>query len=108
MKKILCVVLALFASLTLLAACGAAPKASQPEPETAVIAMEEMSTEDVMDYIDKPVSALIAAFGEPESSSYSTSCLGDGKDGMLRYAGLDVYTYQDASGEVIMDIELTD
>ena len=39
-----------------------------------------------------PVEDLIAAIGEPESSDYAPSCLGEGEDGNLYYDGFTVYT----------------
>ena len=41
---------------------------------------------------------LIAAIGEPNSSDYAPSCLGEGEDGNLYYDGFTVYTYRDTSG----------
>ena len=119
MKKLLYVLLILAAALSLLTACGskvepqpaetAAPVAEEPAPadEAAEVPADEAVSGDVMDYVGKQVDPLKAAFGEPESSSYTSSCLGDGKDGMLCYPDFDVYTYLDESGEVIMDVELS-
>lgn len=42
---------------------------------------------------------LIAAIGEPESSDYAPSCLGEGEDGNLYYDGFTVYTYRDTDGQ---------
>ncbi len=47
---------------------------------------------------------MIAAIGQPISSSYASSCMGDGEDGELIYSGFTVYTYRDASGEVVQDV----
>ena len=44
------------------------------------------------------VDELIAAIGEPNSSDYAPSCLGEGEDGNLYYDGFTVYTYRDTSG----------
>ena len=46
-----------------------------------------------------PVEDLIAAIGEPESSDYAPSCLGEGEDGNLYYDGFTVYTYRDTDGQ---------
>lgn len=44
------------------------------------------------------VDELIAAIGDPNSSDYAPSCLGEGEDGNLYYDGFTVYTYRDTSG----------
>lgn len=44
------------------------------------------------------VDVLIAAIGDPNSSDYAPSCLGEGEDGNLYYDGFTVYTYRDTSG----------
>ena len=59
----------------------------------------------VKQYIDKPIEELIAVIGEPESSDYAPSCLGDGEDGMLIYDGFIVYTYREGDSEVVYDVE---
>ena len=53
----------------------------------------------------EPLEDLIAAVGEPESSDYAPSCLGDGEDGNLYYDGFTVYTYRDDSGEIVNYVE---
>ena len=62
---------------------------------------------DLLSYIDKPVSELIAAIGEPQSSDYAPSCLnpGQGEDGMLYYDGFVVYTYKEGDTETVQDVE---
>ena len=55
-------------------------------------------------YVDKPLSELIAEFGEPLSSTYVSSCLGSGEDGELIYEGFKVYTYKDGDSETIQDV----
>lgn len=44
------------------------------------------------------VDELIAVIGDPNSSDYAPSCLGEGEDGNLYYDGFTVYTYRDTSG----------
>lgn len=51
------------------------------------------------------VDALIQAIGQPISSDYAPSCLGEGEDGNLYYDGFTVYTYRDATGEVVSYVE---
>ena len=56
----------------------------------------------------KDLSELIAVFGEPLSSEYGPSCLGDGKDGELKYDGFIVYTTQKGSAETITLVNAAD
>ena len=51
------------------------------------------------------MDALIQAIGAPVSTDYAPSCLGDGEDGNLYYDGFTVYTYRDATGEVVSYVE---
>ena len=88
MKKTILILLAAALMLTL-CACGA--------KKDAFAAAQEMIGEDV--------SALTAAIGEPDSSSYASSCLGPGEDGELYYDGFTVYTYRDPEGtENVYDV----
>ena len=88
MKKSILILLALALVLTLCA--GGAPK-------DARATAQEM--------IGEELSSLTAAIGEPESSSYASSCLGPGEDGELYYDGFTVYTYRDPDGtENIYDV----
>lgn len=87
MKKLIPILLALALMLTL-CACG---------NKDALTTAQEMIGEDV--------SSLTAAIGEPENSSYASSCLGPGEDGELYYDGFTVYTYRDPNGtENIYDV----
>ena len=51
--------------------------------------------------IGQPVSALYAAIGYPNGSSYASSCDGPGDDGELYYDGFTVYTYRENGSEKI-------
>ena len=87
MKKLIPILLALALMLTL-CACG---------NKDALSTAQEM--------IGEEVSSLTAAIGEPENSSYASSCLGPGEDGELYYDGFTVYTYRDPDGtENIYDV----
>lgn len=87
MKKLIPILLALALMLTL-CACG---------NKDALTTAQGMIGEDV--------SSLTAAIGEPENSSYASSCLGPGEDGELYYDGFTVYTYRDPDGtENIYDV----
>ena len=79
----------------------AAPESEAPEttePETSLL-------ETAKTFEGAPVEELIAAIGEPVSSDYAPSCLGDGEDGNLYYDGFTVYTYRDESGETVNYVE---
>lgn len=121
MKKLTCLLLALTLLLGL-AACGeepaevteepaaesaepaaepsAAPEASEaPAEESEAPAEEEPSPlEAAKEFEGAPLEDLIAAIGEPLSSDYAPSCLGEGEDGNLYYDGFTVYTYRDVDG----------
>lgn len=126
MKKFLILLLALTLVLSL-CACGTEDlKDSQPEStgnvsnetqnnteDTANIGETQQTTEDPVaaqidlakSCIDQPVSELYALIGEPQSSDYAPSCLGDGEDGMLYYDGFVVYTYREGTVETVYDVE---
>ena len=88
MKKLILIVLAAALPLTL-CACGA--------KKDALHTAQEMIGEDI--------SSLTAAIGEPDNSSYVSSCLGPGEDGELYYDGFTVYTYRDPDGtENVYDV----
>lgn len=124
MKK--AIILLLCAALTLgLAACGeaavedsAAPSAdvsAEPAPVESATPGESAPEETpdgeaglldtAKEYEGKPVEDLIAAIGEPVSSDYAPSCLGEGEDGNLYYDGFTVYTYRDDTGETVSYVE---
>lgn len=117
MKNILSLALAMILVLGL-AACGESgtePSAAPSEPaavdtttpdpaaestETAEPAEETGGSllEIAKGYEGANVDELIAAIGDPNSSDYAPSCLGEGEDGNLYYDGFTVYTYRDTSG----------
>ncbi len=55
--------------------------------------------------IDKSVEELYALIGQPTSSDYASSCLGEGDDGNLYYDGFIVYTYREGSNETVRFVE---
>ena len=79
------------------------------EQETAQADEADEAGEDLLElarsFEGEPVEDLIEAGGEPESSDYAPSCLGEGEDGNLYYDGFTVYTYRDDSGEVVNYVE---
>lgn len=116
MKKLTCLMIAALL-LASLAACGEAA----PEETTSPAAVEESAApaeseapaesdapaegeegsllETARGYEGAALEDLIAAIGEPESSDYAPSCLGEGEDGNLYYDGFTVYTYRDTDGQ---------
>lgn len=121
MKKLTCLLLAL-TLLFGLAACGEEPaevteepaagsvepvEESAPPAEESVAPAEESEApaeeepsplEAAKEFEGAPLEDLIAAIGEPLSSDYAPSCLGEGEDGNLYYDGFTVYTYRDVDG----------
>lgn len=81
------------------------PEPSEPEPADE----PEQNTPDpksvAESYIDKSLSGLVAAIGQPNSSDYAPSCLGDGEDGELFYNGFTVYTYREGNEETVIYVE---
>ena len=66
---------------------------------------EKSKLETAQSMRGEPLDALISAIGEPERSSYASSCIGDGEDGELYYDGFTVYTYRDTDGtESVQDV----
>lgn len=121
MKKLTCLLLALTLLLGL-AACGEEPAEVTEEPAAGSVAPVEESAppaeesvapaeeseapaeeepsplEAAKAFEGAPLEDLIAAVGEPLSSDYAPSCLGEGEDGNLYYDGFTVYTYRDVDG----------
>lgn len=121
MKKLTCLLLALTLLLGL-AACGEEPaevteepaagsvepvEESAPPAEESVAPAEESEApaeeepsplEAAKEFEGAPLEDLIVAIGEPLSSDYAPSCLGEGEDGNLYYDGFTVYTYRDVDG----------
>ena len=116
MKKALIMLLCAALALSL-AACGepaadptpaatepaaTEPAATEPaatEPAAEASEPAESLLETAKTFEGAPLADLIAAIGEPESSDYAPSCLGEGEDGNLYYDGFTVYTYRDTDGE---------
>lgn len=91
------------------APADAPAEAPQEEPETPVEEAPEEPAPDPVEIarglIDQPIADLYAQIGEPESSDYAPSCMGDGEDGMLFYDGFIVYTYREGDVETVYDVE---
>lgn len=82
----------------------------KPETPTEAVEPEEPAgptVEDALACVDQDVAALYEAIGEPLSSAYEASCMGDGDDGILEYDGFIVFTYRekDGSAETVIDAE---
>ena len=46
----------------------------------------------------RSAAELAAAIGQPASTEYATSCIGDGEDGIWYYDGFTVYTFRGTDG----------
>ena len=84
---------------------GSSP-GTDPQPDSS----PERSVSDeakaiAMSMEGQSTSALFAAIGQPQSSDYTTSCMGPGEDGNLYYDGFVVYTYREGDSEVIQYVE---
>ena len=112
MKKLILIALAclLFVSLC---ACS---KTQEETPNATTSATEiTIPDEDTPDpsaqralaksCINKPVAELYALVGQPISSDYAPSCMGDGEDGNLYYDGFIVYTYREGDTESVYYVE---
>jgi hypothetical protein len=82
-------------------------EALKPDVTEAPTAKEE-ALQIAKGFGGKDLSELIAVLGEPLSSEYGPSCLGDGKDGELKYDGFIVYTTQKGSAETITLVNAAD
>ena len=65
------------------------------------------NVEDLLAFVDQPLSDLIEVIGEPLEEYYEYSCSGPGDDGLLTYDGFIVFTYREPDGtaEVVVDVE---
>lgn len=118
MKKLMILILACVL-LVSLCACG---KTQQETPDTTTDATADSVPNDIADpntdtpdpaarlalaktCIDKPVAELYALIGQPISSDYAPSCMGEGEDGNLYYDGFIVYTYREGDTESVYYVE---
>ena len=84
---------------------AAEPIAEQAAPAQAPAAAAGSPKEIAQGMIGSSASALVAAIGEPSSTEYATSCIGDGEDGIWYYDGFTVYTFRGTDGsERIEDV----
>jgi hypothetical protein len=92
---------------------SAAPSAALPDetlkPDvTEAPSPEEEALKIAKSFEGKDLSELVAVLGEPLSSEYVPSCLGNGQDGELKYDGFIVYTTQQGSAETITLVHAAD
>ena len=76
-----------------------APTASAPSeaaPAASVPAADPRQT--ALSYVGRSAAELAAAIGQPNSTEYASSCIGDGEDGIWYYDGFTVYTYRGTDG----------
>lgn len=115
MKKYISLLLILILAISL-CACGEAPadNTTQTQETTVTNPSDTQQTEATtaqnqkalaMTCIDKSVDDLYALIGQPNSSDYAPSCLGDGEDGNLYYDGFTVYTYKEGETETVSFVE---
>ena len=105
MKKLLICTMCV---MMMLSACGAKNEPASA-PSEDIQSSEANAEKDLLELAkscqDKSVDELYALIGEPASSEYISSCLGDGEDGTLNYGDFVVYTYKDAQGETVKLVE---
>ena len=92
---------------------SAAPSAALPDealkPDvTEAPTPEEEALALMKSFEGKDLSELVAAVGEPLSSTYVPSCLGSGQDGELKFDGFTVITYREGSAETVTYVEAAD
>ena len=98
------------AEVTQIAEVQSEPEAAESTEEAAQEAVQEDVSnelyETALNFIDKDVSQLIDAIGEPTGTDYMPSCMGDGDDGELYYDGFYVATYREGNEETVIDVIL--
>ncbi len=131
-KRLFALCAPVLAAVLLLCACGTAAPAetAAPEPTAAPVESavptaslpdanlepdsdpeaeadtEKTPFETAQGFVDRPLSELTEAIGEPLSTDYVTSCLiPGGQDGELHYDGFTVYTVTDGETETILDVK---
>lgn len=122
MKKMMIMILACLMLLSL-CACGArqeTPNTTEGTTATTTAATTAPTTTDATMQqiqptknlkamaercIGRPVADLYMMIGEPASSDYAPSCMGDGEDGNLYYDGFIVYTYREGDEESVYYVE---
>jgi len=82
------------------------PPASESDAQPQTEAAEAENTGDrlalAQEYVGRTAEELIAAFGEPNSSEYASSCEEENaEDGMLMYDGFYVWTLRTADDELV-------
>ncbi len=75
------------------------------EAEKSTAPSKAASKSAAQQYVGSSAAALAAAIGQPNSKSYSGSCLGPGQDGVWYYSGFTVYTYKEDGNETVMSVE---
>ena len=76
-----------------------APAASEaPAAEPAAPEAQGSPKEIALSYVGRSAAELAAAIGQPTSTEYATSCIGDGEDGIWYYDGFTVYTFRGTDG----------
>lgn len=85
-----------------------APAPESAATESPVTEAQQTEGNDMraaaMECIGSSVETLYETIGEPEDSSYASSCTGPGEDGELYYDGFTVYTYRENGTETVTDV----
>ena len=79
-------------------------RAAVPEKEEELSEQTNEAYETAFSLIGEDVQKLYQSIGQPITSDYTTSCLGPGEDGELRYEGFTVYTYKEGQRETVHDV----
>ena len=74
--------------------CPCKPPAAEPAAPEAQGSPKEIA----LSYVGRSAAELAAAIGQPTSTEYATSCIGDGEDGIWYYDGFTVYTFRGTDG----------
>ncbi len=80
---------------------GDTTPSTEPTPAATQPSENKEKLEKAQSCIGKSVQELYALIGEPVSSDYASSCLGEGDDGNLYYDGFVVYTYREGDTETV-------
>ena len=77
---------------------GAAVDDVGPAPAPAASVPAAAPKQTALSYVGRRAAELAAAIGQPNSTEYASSCIGDGEDGIWYYDGFTVYTFRGTDG----------
>lgn len=71
----------------------------EPTPTAAAAQAPQGEPKEIaQSYIGRSTAGLTDQIGQPLSTEYASSCIGDGEDGIWYYEGFAVYTYRGTDG----------